>query len=77
MMRKRANYFRAIGERLYTHSNFCAFLPEDPGQKALQAMNGFTLFVDFCLIPLSKTCKEFVKTDLYPLSRGLRPSAGR
>ena len=27
-----------------------------PGQKALQAMNEFTLFVDFCLIPLSKTC---------------------
>ena len=27
-----------------------------PGQKALQAMNEFTLFVDFCLIPLSNTC---------------------
>ena len=27
-----------------------------PGQKALQTMNEFTLFVDFCLIPLSKTC---------------------
>ena len=27
-----------------------------PGQKALQAMNEFTLFVDFYLIPLSKTC---------------------
>ena len=27
-----------------------------PGQKALQAMNSFTLFVDICLIPLSKTC---------------------
>ena len=25
-------------------------------QKALQAMNEFTLFVDFCLIPSSKTC---------------------
>ena len=25
-------------------------------QKALQTMNEFTLFVDFCLIPLSKTC---------------------
>ena len=25
------------------------------GQKALQAMNEFTLFVDFSLIPLSKT----------------------
>ena len=24
-----------------------------PGQKALQAMNEFTLFVDFCLIPNS------------------------
>ena len=23
---------------------------------ALQAMSEFTLFVDFCLIPLSKTC---------------------
>ena len=27
-----------------------------PGQMTLQAMNEFTLFVDFCLIPLSKTC---------------------
>ena len=27
-----------------------------PRQKALQAMNTFTLFVDFCLLPLSKTC---------------------
>ena len=27
-----------------------------PGQKALQTLNEFTLFVDFCLIPLSKTC---------------------
>ena len=27
-----------------------------PGQKELQAMNEFTLFVDFCLIHLSKTC---------------------
>ena len=27
-----------------------------PGQKALRTMNEFTLFVDFCLIPLSKTC---------------------
>ena len=27
-----------------------------PGQKGLQTMNEFTLFVDFCLIPLSKTC---------------------
>ena len=27
-----------------------------PGHKALQAINEFTLFVDFCLIPLSKTC---------------------
>ena len=27
-----------------------------PGQKALQTMNKFTLFVDLCLIPLSKTC---------------------
>ena len=27
-----------------------------PGQKALQAMNEFTLFVDFCPILLSKTC---------------------
>ena len=27
-----------------------------PGQKALQTMNEFTLFVDFCLIPLSRTC---------------------
>ena len=27
-----------------------------PGQKALQTINEFTLFVDFCLIPLSKTC---------------------
>ena len=26
-----------------------------PGQKALQTMTEFTLFVDFCLIPLSKT----------------------
>ena len=25
-------------------------------QKALQTMNKFTLFVDFCLIPLYKTC---------------------
>ena len=27
-----------------------------PRQKALQTMNEFTLFVDICLIPLSKTC---------------------
>ena len=27
-----------------------------PGQKALPSMNEFTLFVDFCLIPLSTTC---------------------
>ena len=26
-----------------------------PGQKTLQTMNEFTLFVDFCLIPFSKT----------------------
>ena len=27
-----------------------------PGQMAMQTMSEFTLFVDFCLIPLSKTC---------------------
>ena len=27
-----------------------------PGQKALPSVNEFTLFVDFCLIPLSTTC---------------------
>ena len=27
-----------------------------PRQNALQTMNEFTLFVDFCLISLSKTC---------------------
>ena len=44
-----------------------------PGQKALQAMNELTLFVDsfnpfiqdLCLW---RTSQEFVKTDLYPLS---------
>ena len=30
-----------------------------PRQKALQTMNEFTLFVDFCLIPLSKTCSLY------------------
>ena len=29
---------------------------DGPGHKALQTMNEFTLFVDFCLMPLSKTC---------------------
>ena len=32
----------------------------DPGQKALQTMIEPTLFVDFCLIPLSNTC-SFVR----------------
>ena len=32
----------------------------DPGQKALQTMIKLTLFVDFCLIPLSNTC-SFVR----------------
>ena len=48
-----------------------------PGQKALQAMNEFTLFEflpnpfihDLQPIPLSMTySQEFIKTDLYPLS---------
>ena len=44
---------------VYTRNRFSEFLGSrlgGPGQKALQAMNEFTLFVDFCLIPLSKTC---------------------
>ena len=32
-----------------------------PGQMALQTMSEFTLFVDLCLIPLSKTCSFDVK----------------
>ena len=44
---------------VYTHYRFSESLGSrlgGPGQKALQAMNEFTLFVDFCRIPLSKTC---------------------
>ena len=44
---------------LYTRNRFSESMGSrfgGPGQKALQAMNEFTLFVDFCLIPLSKTC---------------------
>ena len=53
----------------YLYSNFgrCAIFSEssgsrlgDPGQKALQTMIEPTLFVDFCLIPLSNTC-SFVR----------------
>ena len=42
---------------VYTRHRFSESLGSrlgGPGQKALQAMNEFTLFVDFCLIPLSK-----------------------
>ena len=44
---------------VYTRHRFSESLGSrlgGPGQKALQATNEFTLFVDFCLIPLSKTC---------------------
>ena len=44
---------------LYTCNRFSESMESrlgGPGQKALQTMNEFTLFVDFCLIPLSKTC---------------------
>ena len=44
---------------VYTRHRFSESLGSrlgGPGQKALQAMNEFTLFVDFCLIPLSETC---------------------
>ena len=44
---------------VYTRHRFSQSLGSllsGPGQKALQAMNEFTLFVDFGLIPLSKTC---------------------
>ena len=44
---------------VYTRNCFSEFLGSwfgGPGQKALQTMNEFTLFVEFCLIPLSKTC---------------------
>ena len=45
--------------RVYTRNCFSKSMESrfgGPGQKELQAMNEFTLFVDFCLIPLSKTC---------------------
>ena len=45
---------------MYMHNCFLEVLGGSwfggPGQKTLQTMNEFTLFVDFCLIPLSKTC---------------------
>ena len=44
---------------VYTRNRFSESMGSrfgGPGQKALQAMNEFTLFVDSCLIPLSKTC---------------------
>ena len=44
---------------VYTRHRFSESLGSQlgsPGQKALQAMNEFTHFVDFCLIHLSKTC---------------------
>ena len=43
---------------VYTRHRFSESLGSrlgGPGQKGLQAMNEFTPFVDFCLIPLSKT----------------------
>ena len=39
---------------MYTRHRFSESL--GPRTKALQAMNEFTLFVDFCLIHLSKNC---------------------
>ena len=47
--------------RHYYRNSYCNFgrhaiFSGDPGQKALQTMIGPTLFVDFCLIPLSNTC---------------------
>ena len=61
--------------KLYTRNHFSESMGLQfggPGQKALQAMNEFALFVDFCLIPLSKTCSFDIPannlTDLYPLS---------
>ena len=68
---KHTNYFRATDQRASIHAFLflCVFAGRlaimavdvytrsgGPGQKALQAMNEFTLFVEFCLIPLSKTC---------------------
>ena len=61
---------------LYTHNRFSESMGSwfgGPGQKALQAMNKFTLF-GFLPNPfiqdlfLWRTSQEFVKTDLYPWS---------
>ena len=50
---------------VYTRHRFSESLGSrlsGPSQKALQTMNEFPLFVNCCLIPLSKTCAfEFVK----------------
>ena len=43
-----------------SNSNFGGSRLGDPGQKALQKIIEPTLFVDFCLIPLSNTC-SFVR----------------
>ena len=48
-----------VAADLYAHNRFSESMGlrfSGPGQKALQTMNEFTLYVDFCLIPLSKTC---------------------
>ena len=52
---------------LYTRNHFSESMESrfgGPGQKAQQTMNEFTLFVDFCLIPLSKTCSFDIQAKI-------------
>ena len=65
-----------VAADLYARNRFSESMgSRGPGQKVHS-------FVDFCRIPLSKTCscwhtsQEFVKMDLYPFSRGLSSLSG-
>ena len=54
-MYTRIPIFVCFAGRLVSTPSFLG-VPGGHSWVALQAMNEFTLFVDFCLIPLSKTC---------------------
>ena len=57
-----------VAPDLYTRSRLSGLRFGSQGQKVLQTMNEFTLFVDFCLIPLSKTCSfDIIKRPLISL----------